>query len=171
VSIHGFVRRDERLANLTKENPLASGSGPLHVRDASGFQHANDEYYYRPLVSGAELFTYVAHVPAGGVMPPDPEEAKLFELSLFMLDGQLIGTLDTEDMTLEPGCALHIPRGVAFGVRNETDRSASFVLSFAPPPRSGGIDEMLSAAREKGRRVYEPTEFEPIIGEPAFPLR
>jgi quercetin dioxygenase-like cupin family protein len=144
---------------------------PLAVRDASGFQHANDEYYYRPLVSGDELFTYVAHVPAGGVMPPDAEEAKLFELSLFMLDGELIASLVTDDMTLRPGDALHIPRGVAFGVRNETERTASFVLSFAPPPRSGGIEEMLSAAREKGRRVYEPAEFESIVGEPAFPLR
>lgn len=144
---------------------------PLAVRDASGFQHADDEYYYRPLVSGDELFTYVAHVAAGGVMPPDAEEAKLFELSLFMLDGELIATLVTDDMTLRPGDALHIPRGVAFGVRNETERTASFVLSFAPPPRSGGIEGMLSAAREKGRRVYEPAEFESIVGEPGFPLR
>ena len=150
---------------------MASTPRPLHVRDASGFQHANDEYYYRPMVSGAELFTYVAHVPAGGVMAPDAEEAKLFELSLFMLDGKLVGTLGTEDMGLEPGQALHIPRGVAFGVRNETDRTASFVLSFAPPPRAGGIEEMLSAARDKGRRVYEPAEFDPIVGDPTFPLR
>lgn len=144
---------------------------PLSVRDASGFQHANDEYYYRPLVSGDELFTYVAHVPAGGVMPPDAEEAKLFELSLFMLDGELIGTLGSDDMPLRPAEALHIPRGVAFGVRNETARTASFVLSFSPPPRSGSIEQMLDAARETGRRVYEPSEFESIVGEAGFPLR
>ena len=144
---------------------------PLAARDAAGFQHANDEYYYRPLVSGAELFTYVAPVPAGGVMPPDAEEAKLFELSLFMLDGELIATLDTTDMPLRPGEALHIPRGTAFGVRNGTDRTASFVLSFAPPPRTGGIAQMLDDARTKGRRVYEPSEFGEIVGEPGFPLR
>ena len=144
---------------------------PLSVRDASGLQHANDEYYYRPLVSGDELFTYVAHVPAGGVMPPDAEEAKLFELSLFMLDGELIGTLGSDDMPLRPAEALHIPRGVAFGVRNETARTASFVLSFSPPPRSGSIEQMLDAARETGRRVYEPSEFESIVGEAGFPLR
>ena len=144
---------------------------PLAVRDAPGFQHANDEYYYRPLVAGEELFTYVAHVPAGGVMAPDAEEAKLFELSLFMLDGELIGTLANEDMPLRPGEALHIPRGVAFGVRNETASAASFVLSFSPPPRSGSVHEMLAAAREKGRRVYEPAEFESIVGEAGFPLR
>ena len=144
---------------------------PLAARDASGFQHADDQYFYRPLVSGAELFTYVAHVPAGGVMPPDPEEAKLFELSLFMLDGELVGTLDATDMALRPGEALHIPRGTAFGVRNETGRTASFVLSFAPPPRTGGIAQMLDDARAKGRRVYEPSDFGEIVGEPGFPLR
>lgn len=144
---------------------------PLAVRDASGFQHANDEYYYRPLVSGDELFTYVAHVPAGGVMAPDAEEAKLFELSLFMLDGELIGKLGTEDTPMRAGEALHIPRGMAFGVRNETDTTSSFVLSFSSPPRSGGIAQMLDAAREQGRRVYEPAEFESIVGEPGFPLR
>lgn len=36
------------------------------------------------------------------------------------------------------------------GVRNTTSRSASFILSFAPPPRA---------------------EFDPIIGETSFPLR
>lgn len=144
---------------------------PLAVRDAAGFQHATDEYYYRPLVAGDELFTYVAHVPGGGLMPPDAEEAKLFELSLFMLDGELIGTLATEDLPLRPGDALHIPRGVAFGVRNETTRSASFVLSFSPPPRSGSVGQMLQAARESGRRVFEPADFQSIVGEAGFPLR
>ena len=144
---------------------------PLAARDAAGFQHADDQYYYRPLVSGQELFTYVAHVPAGGVMPPDPEEAKLFELSLFMLDGELTCTLGSDDMPVRPGDALHIPRGTAFGVRNETGRTASFILSFAPPPRSGGIQQVLDDARARGRRVYEPGEFDEIVGEPRFPLR
>ena len=144
---------------------------PFRVRDARGFQHANDEYYYRPLVSGTGLFTYVAHVPPGGVMPPDAEEAKLFELSLFMIDGELVAILDQDEFTIRPGEALHVPRGVAFGVRNETRRSASFILSFAPPPRSGTIDEMMESARSRGRRVYEPAEFDAIIGETTFPLR
>jgi hypothetical protein len=117
------------------------------------------------------LSTVIGGPSAGGVMAPDAEEAKLFELSLFMLDGELIGTLGSDDMALRPADALHIPRGVAFGVRNETRRSASFVLSFSPPPRAGTIDEMLQAARAKGRRVYEPAEFESIVGESGFPFR
>ena len=144
---------------------------PLAVSDASGFQHSKDEYYYRPLVSGTALFTYVAHVRAGGDMAPSEEEAKLFELSLFMLDGELNARLGPDEFVIRAGEALHIPRGMAFGVRNSTARSASFVLSFAPPPRAGTIEEMMRDAKAKGRRVYAPAEFDDIIGESTFPLR
>ena len=154
---------------MSSESPFAPR--PFAVREASGFQHASDEYYYRPLVSGKELFTYVAHVPPGGGVPPDAEEAKLFELSLFMIDGELVAMLDNEEFGIRPGEALHIPRGVAFGVRNETAKSASFILSFAPPPRSGTIDELMESARSRGRRVYAPAEFDSIIGKTTFPLR
>jgi quercetin dioxygenase-like cupin family protein len=155
--------------------PRTTASPALHVRNAAGFQHGHgeekDEYYYRPLVSGKDLFTYIAHVPPHGGVPPSTEEAKLFELSLFMLDGELIAIRGSEEFVIRPGEALHIPRDVPFGVRNETDRSASFILSFAPPPRSGTIEEMLQSARDKGRRVFEAKEFDPIIGETKFPLR
>ena len=154
---------------MSTESP--SSPRPFAVREASGFQHANDRYYYRPLVSGTELFTYVAHVPPGGGVPPDAEEAKLFELSLFMIDGELVAMLGQDEFEIRPGQALHVPRGIAFGVRNETQRSASFILSFAPPSRSGTIDEMMESARSRGRRVYEPAEFDRIIGETTFPLR
>ena len=81
--------------------------------EVEAYQHADDGYYYRPLVAGKELFSYVAHVPAGGYMPPDAEEAELFELSLFMLEGHLDGILDEERVALTPGDALHIPQGDA----------------------------------------------------------
>ena len=136
--------------------------------DAVGFQHADDEYYYRPLVAGEELFTYIAHVPPGGYMPPDAEEAKLFELSLFMVEGELTGILGESEMRLTPGDALHIPRGMAFGVDNKSAGAASFILSFAPPPRAGDIDTMLADARAKGRRVYAAEEFGAIVGDSAY---
>lgn len=144
---------------------------PLAVRDARGFQHSKDQYYYRPLVAGEGIFTYVAHVPAGGTMPPSEEEAKLFELSLFMIDGELDCSLSGEWVTVRAGEALHIPLNVPFGVNNRTDRSASFVLSFTPPPRMSGLDNLFADAAEKGRRVYEPAEFDEIIGETSFPIR
>lgn len=144
---------------------------PRAIKEARGFQHAGDEYYYRPLVVGDKLFTYVAHVRAGGDMAPSEEEAKLFELSLFMLDGELEATLSGERVRLRVGDALHIPLNAPFGVRNTTDRSASFVLTFTPPPALGGIDEMFDRARQKGRRVFEPSEFDGIVGETRFPFR
>lgn len=144
---------------------------PLAVRDARGFQHSNDQYYYRPLVAGDAIFTYVAHVPAGGDMPPSEEEAKLFELSLFMLDGELDCSLSGDQVTVRAGEGLHIPLNAPFGVNNRTDRSATFVLSFSPPPRVGGIQQMFTDAEERGRRIFEPAEFADIIGESSFPLR
>lgn len=141
---------------------------PRPAIDAAGFQHADDDYYYRPLVAGEELFTYVAHVPPGGYMPPDAEEAKLFELSLFMVEGDLVGILGETEMPLTPGDALHIPRGTAFGVDNRSAGTASFILSFAPPPRTGDIDTMLADARSKGRRVYAAEEFGSIVGDSVY---
>ena len=143
----------------------------LSIAEASGFQHAGDQYYYRPLVAGDELFMYVAHVPAHGSMQPDDEEAKLFELALFMIDGELTMILDADEFLAHPGDAVHIPRGVAFGVRNESDNSASFVLAFAPPPGKGTISDRLEGARARGRRVLEPRDFDAIIGKTTFPFR
>lgn len=60
------------------------------LKDTSAIQHADDDYWYRPLVLGDNLFTYVAHVRPSGYMPPHDDEAELFELSLFMLEGELL---------------------------------------------------------------------------------
>jgi len=54
---------------------------------------------------------------------------------------------------------------------SSTPRTASFILTFAPPPRAAGIEQMLDDARGRGRRAYEPAEFDEIVGEPGFPLR
>ena len=57
--------------------------------DVGAIQHADDDYWYRPLVFGDNLFTYVAHVRSSAYMAPDKAEAELFELSLYMLEGEL----------------------------------------------------------------------------------
>lgn len=109
-----------------------------HLRrlaEAGGVQHAQDDYWYRPLIAGDNLFTYVAHVLPGGYMAPDAEEAEMFELSLYMLEGSLFIYYGEETFTLDAGSALYIPRGVPFGVRNETAETATFVLTFTPPPK------------------------------------
>ena len=104
------------------------------LADAGGVQHAQDDYWYRPLIAGDNLFTYVAHVLPGGYMAPDAEEAEMFELSLYMLEGSLFIYYGEETFTIDAGSALYIPRGVPFGVRNETGLTATFVLTFTPPP-------------------------------------
>ncbi len=38
----------------------------IALRDTVGYQHAQDDYWYRPVVFGDNLFSYVAHVPPGG---------------------------------------------------------------------------------------------------------
>ena len=69
------------------------------------------------------------------------------------------------ELRSEPG-----PRNVPFAVHNRSDRSATFVLSFSPPPRVAGLDNPFADAEAKGRRIYEPCEFDGIIGESGFPL-
>ena len=137
--------------------------------EVEAYQHADDSYFYRPLVAGKELFSYVAHVPVGGYLPPDPEEAELFELSLFMLEGDLVGILDEERIPLAPGDALHIPRGVPFGVDNQGTVTVTFVLSFAPPPPNVDLDTMKESAIERGRVVIEPDDVTGVVGPVSFP--
>ena len=88
-----------------------------------------------------------------------------------MIDGELDCSLSGEWMAVRAGEALHIPLNVPFGVHNRSDRSATFVLSFSPPPRVAGLDNLFADAEAKGRRIYEPSEFDDIIGESGFPLR
>lgn len=137
--------------------------------EVEAYQHADDGYYYRPLVAGKELFSYVAHVPVGGYMPPDAEEAELFELSLFMLEGRLDGILDTDRVALAPGDALHIPRGMPFGVENRGSATVSFVLSFAPPPPGVDLEKMKAQAIARGRNVIEAADVEDVVGPVTFP--
>lgn len=137
--------------------------------DVEAYQHADDEYFYRPLVAGEELFTYVAHVPAGGVMPPDAEEAKLFELSLFMVEGSLQAECGEEEVALSVGDALHIPRGTPFGVANRTQSPATFVLSFSPPPPNINLDSLKQEAIDKGRVVIDAPDVMGRVGDVGFP--
>lgn len=122
------------------------------LADAGGVQHADDEYWYRPLVAGENLFTYVAHVLPGGYMAPDAEEAEMFELSLYMLEGALLIYYGDEEFTLEPHTALFIPRGVPLGVRNKTGSVATFVLTFTPPPKIESMEAWLARVPEHKRK-------------------
>ena len=137
--------------------------------EVEAYQHADDQYYYRPVVAGKELFTYVAHVPVGGHMPPHDDEAELFELSLFMLEGELDILLGGEEVQITRGDALHIPRCVPVGVTNNGSSTASFVLSFSPPPPNVDLDTMKQSAIDRGRVVVEPSDVESVVGPLSFP--
>ena len=137
--------------------------------DVEAYQHADDQYYYRPVVAGEALFTYVAHVPAGGHMPADAEEAELFELSLFMLEGELDIELGDEAVPIAKGDALHIRRGVPVGMTNNGADPASFVLSFSPPPPNVDLDTMKQAALDRGRVVIDASDVEGVVGALSFP--
>ncbi|MFC2079293.1 cupin domain-containing protein [Candidatus Bipolaricaulota bacterium] len=111
------------------------------LADVEAFRHGADGYYYRPLLFGKDIFMYVAHIPPGGEMPPDPEEAKLFELVFFMMEGDLEISDGNETIAISADMALHIPRGTPFGTRNVRDKTASFVMAFSPPPRLKSLEE------------------------------
>lgn len=146
-----------------------SGAQITALRDVDGFQHSQDDYWYRPVVLGDALFSYVAHVPPGGDMPASAEEAEMFELSLFMLGGSLRIQYGEDAFDIAAGEALHIPRGVPFGVRNETDELGTFFLTFTPPPNIKSIDEMRERFVTTGRTVKTPAEMAEMVGSSPIP--
>jgi mannose-6-phosphate isomerase-like protein (cupin superfamily) len=139
------------------------------LRDTVGFQHAQDDYWYRPLVLGDNLFSYVAHVPPGGDMPASAEEAEEFELSLFMLGGRLHILFGDDEFDIAAGEALFIPRGVPFGVRNTTAEVATFLLTFTPPPSITSVEELAERFRARGKVVKSPAEMAEMVGSSPIP--
>jgi mannose-6-phosphate isomerase-like protein (cupin superfamily) len=52
--------------------------------------------------------------------------------SFYMLDGELVFTVDGEDVTAGPGTFLLVPPGVSHTFANQTDAPARFVNVHAP---------------------------------------
>jgi mannose-6-phosphate isomerase-like protein (cupin superfamily) len=141
----------------------------IRVRDMEGVQHCHgedcDEYYYRPLVYGKDLFTYIAHIPPGGGVPPDQEEADMYEVSLYILDGQPLVHYGGDQFTMTPHTALHGRRGVPFGFENPTDEPVSLILSFTPSPQGANSpDEMRAFVEKRGRSVLSPEAMNEMAG-------
>ncbi|MFC2079292.1 hypothetical protein ACFLSZ_04860 [Candidatus Bipolaricaulota bacterium] len=130
----------------------------VRLADIEAFRHDQDGYYYRPLIFGESLFMYVAHVPPGGEMPADLEEARLHETALFMLEGELEITDGFTTFNIASEEAMSVPVGTAFGVRNHGDRTASFVLSFSPPVRLKSLQQFRDVFAEEGREVLSAKE-------------
>ena len=68
----------------------------LDLREIEGVQHCHgpdcDEYYFRPVVYGDDIFTYVAHLPPHGGVSGSQEESDVWEMSLYVLDGEITVT-------------------------------------------------------------------------------
>jgi len=140
----------------------------VRLADVEGFQHGHgdalDDYWYSPLLFGENLFTYVAQIPPGGDMPASEEEAKMFELSLYMLQGTLEIIYGDEEFVIESNMALYIPRGVPFGLRNKGDETACYVLTFYPPPGISSIEALRERFIEKGGNIKSPEEMKKLVG-------
>lgn len=141
----------------------------VRLADVEGFQHGHadalDDYWMSPLLFGENLFTYVAQIPPGGDMPASEEEAKMFELSLYMLQGTLEIIYGDEEFVIEPNMALYIPRGVPFGLRNNGDITACYVLTFYPTPAKGSsLKAFRERSIERGRNVKSPEEMKKLVG-------
>ena len=138
---------------------MTEGKQVVQLAAVPGFQHAKDNYWARPVVFGKNLFTYVAQVPPGGHMPPNGHaEKEEFETSLFLLEGELEITYNDETFTIGPETALHRPLGVRFGVKNRGKVTATYVLTFSPPPRTENVEEKLERYARENRGVKTPEE-------------
>jgi mannose-6-phosphate isomerase-like protein (cupin superfamily) len=148
------------------------------LKDAFGVQHAQDEYYFRPLILGDNLFTYVAHIPPGGGVPPYPEAARKWQIehSLYVLSGRLQVTLREETVTLVPHTAVHIPAGDAVGMKNTGGTTASIYMAYTPSawgpssPREDrrevtSLEEMRAWYDQRGQQVWPPAEMNGLAGD------
>ncbi len=142
----------------------------VHISEREGVQHCHgehcDEYFYRPLVYGKDLFTYVAHIPPGGGVPGDQDEADMFEMSLFILNGTATVTYADESFDMAPNNALHCPKGVPVGFENNTDKPVTLLLSFAPSPKGAeNEDEMRAFVEARGRSTFSAAVMNQMAGE------
>ncbi len=71
------------------------------------------------------------------------------ERSLYMLEGSLEITYGEEKFEITPEMALLVPPGTPFGIKNAGRETASFILTYSPPP----YPEIKS--REDLRKLYE----------------
>lgn len=135
----------------------------MRASDIEAFQHAHDDYWYRPLVFGKNLFTYLAYVPPGGYMPPHGHEEDPYELSFFMLDGELDVMLDGDTFSVLPGEAIHVEPTVSLGVRNRGAHVASFLLTFNPPPPSASLEAIRQRYAQRGGGIKSVAEMEALL--------
>jgi glyoxylate utilization-related uncharacterized protein len=145
---------------------------------AFGVQHGEDEFYYRPLVIGRNLFSYVAHIPPGGGVPPYPIHAKRnqIEHSMYILTGTLKVQVCGEWFTMVPHTAVRIPAGEVVVMDNQGETPVSIYMAYTPSPwgPSSPIedrvpvtthDEMLAYFHARERKVWSPEVLNAMGGD------
>ena len=142
----------------------------VHISEREGVQHCHgdhcDEYFYRPLVYGKDIFTYVAHIPPGGGVPGDQGEADMYEMSLFILSGNPKVTYGDTSFSMPPLTAFHCERGVPVGFENPGDEPVTLLLSFSPAPQGANNEaEMRAFVEKRGRSTFSAEEMNKMAGE------
>jgi quercetin dioxygenase-like cupin family protein len=89
----------------------------------------------------AQAYTLIeASLAPGGIMPSHRHAA--FEEGVYILDGSVTATLDSETYEAAAGSFLIIPWGLPHEIRNETSRAARLLLLSVP----GGVEGYYRAA-------------------------
>jgi hypothetical protein len=153
-----------------------SGKFSYALKEAYGYQHCHgddcDEFYFRPLIMGKEMFTYVAHLPPGGGLYGDEGEAQHFEQSIFVLSGEVtvfLGKDHPEEAetkhTVGPFEAFICRRGEPWGKWNLGDTPVSYVCTFTWLPKATTPEEFLELVKNRGGEFFTPEEMNAMAGE------
>lgn len=135
---------------------------------------------YRFLVTGAETdgryATIEATVLPGGGPPPHVHSRE--DETFYVLEGEITFRIGDESVVAKPGTFVHMPIGQPRAFKNETDRAAKMLISFAPagledyffevgrplegelPPRSTQeeIEKLLAVAPRYGLEITVPRD-------------
>ncbi len=92
-------------------------------------------------------------------------EKEEFEVALYMLEGKLEITYGQEKFEITPEMALLVPLGTPFGVKNYGKETASFVLTFTPPPKIESREELKKRFIARGGGLKSPEEMNKLRGK------
>ena len=85
---------------------------------------------YTPKLHGPDAFIWHALIPAGTFVPPHIHPTQ--DEWIVMLDGQLEVEFGADRHRAGPGDTVRMPRGIAHGIFNRSDRDATCVFGVAP---------------------------------------
>lgn len=88
-----------------------------------------------PLISpkscGAQFEFHVTEIHAGGTAEDDVHANE--DHGFFCISGRAMAKVDGEEMLMEPGCALHVPKGAVHSFKVLGGETFRIGVIFAPP--------------------------------------